>query len=94
MKAELMLHHKQWISRNELIEMKIWRVPCAVPPCGHEYKYSLVYVRDGQRVIGFDNERGKGDHLHLEGDETAYAFKDTDTLIQDFLKLLRKYRIS
>lgn len=53
-----------------------------------------VYVRDGQRVIGFDNERGKGDHLHLEGDETAYAFNDTGTLIQDFLKLLRKYRIS
>ncbi len=63
MKAERLLHQRQWISQNGLIEMKVWRVSCPVLPCDHEYKYSLVYIRDGQRVIGFDNEQGKMDDM-------------------------------
>jgi len=34
--------------------------------------YRMVYVVRGVRVIGFDNERGKGDHMHLHGFETPY----------------------
>jgi len=92
MKAERLLHQRVWISKNELIEMKIWRVPCPVPPCNHEYKYSLVYIRDGQRIIGFDNERGKGDHCHLGDKEIRYDFTSTDNLIRDFLELLKEHQ--
>lgn len=35
----------------------------------HGYKYSSVYVVDGIRVLGFDNECGKGDQCHLDGVE-------------------------
>jgi len=42
-----------------------------VPPCGHAFKYRLVYVLNGERLVGFDNERGKGDHQHLDGKESA-----------------------
>jgi len=38
-----------------------------VPPCTHCYKYRLVYIVDGVKVLGYDNERGKGDHRHLDG---------------------------
>ena len=47
------------------IEIVIWQVPQPVPPSEHPYKYRLVYVIDGKRIVGYDNERGKGDHKHL-----------------------------
>ena len=28
----------------------------------HGYRYSLAYIVDGERVIGYDNGEGKGDH--------------------------------
>jgi len=37
-------------------------VPTPVPPTTHGFKYRLVYIVNGVRVVGFDNERGKGDH--------------------------------
>jgi len=43
-------------------------------------------VRDGVRVVGYDNERGKGDHKHSYDTELPYVFKDVPTLIRDFLQ--------
>ena len=60
-------------------------VPEPVPPTEHGYKYSAVYVVNGVRVVGFDNERGKGDHCHIEGKEKPYAFKSVEQLIEDFI---------
>ena len=48
-----------------IIEMRMWRVPAAVPPSPHEFKYSLFHGRPGEVVVLFDNERGKGDHRHI-----------------------------
>jgi hypothetical protein len=42
-------------------------------------------VRDGQRIVDYDNERGKGDHRHLREAEMPYRFKDASTLLQDFM---------
>ena len=46
--------------------MAIRRVPTPVPSSPHGYKYRLFYDRLGQRLVGYDNERPKGDHRHLE----------------------------
>jgi len=43
-------------------------------------------VVGGERVVGYDNERGKGDHKHIRGTQVPYAFKDVPTLIRDFLQ--------
>jgi hypothetical protein len=51
---------------------------------GNGYKYSLVFVMDGKRVVGYDNERGKGDHRHFLDQEQPYPFKDVETLFRDF----------
>lgn len=72
------------------IEGVIWKVPETVAPSEHRIKYRLVYVRDGVRLIGYDNERGKGDHKHLHGLESPYAFTDVATLIRDFLQDLKE----
>jgi hypothetical protein len=40
---------------------------------------------DGVRVVGFDNERGKGDHCHLIERELPYTFTTVDALVEDFI---------
>lgn len=67
------------------IEIVIWRVPRPVPPSEHPYKYRLAYVVDGQRVVGYDNERGKGDHRHLGKREEKYPFVSPRRLMDDFM---------
>ena len=54
-----------------IVEMVVWRVLKPVPPSDHAFKYRLVFVRAGKRVVGYDNERSKGDHKHLGGRETT-----------------------
>jgi hypothetical protein len=51
-----------------------------------------VYVVDGVRVVGFDNERSKGDHCHLDGVEVPYSFTDVDQLIEDFISAVAARR--
>ncbi len=70
--------------------MVVWRVPLPVPPSQHGFKYRLVFVRHGRRVVGYDNERGKGDHRHIGEQESGYRFIDIDTLVSDFLRDVEK----
>ena len=61
-----------------IVEMVVWQVPKPVPPSEHPFKYRLVFVRDNKRVVGYDNERGKGDHKHLGQRELPYRFVDIE----------------
>ena len=90
MTAALVFHEKRMIAGGVILEMTIWRVPTAVPPTTHGLKYSLFYGSPGRRVVAFDNERGKGDHMHLHGEERAYVFTTVEQLIDDFLAEVRK----
>lgn len=60
-------------------------MPQPVPPTSHGYKYRAVYWVNGARVVGFDIERGKGDHCHLDGGERAYRFTTVEALVEDFI---------
>ncbi|GAV36188.1 hypothetical protein ROTAS13_03875 [Roseomonas sp. TAS13] len=84
MKAVEIFREKVVLSATELVEIVIWQVPTPVPPSDHDFKYRLVYVREGQRVVGYDNERGKGDHRHIHGQELPYTFSTIDRLLADF----------
>ena len=84
MKAELLFHQRIDYEDGAIVEMVIWRVPTRVPPSAHDLKYSLFYGRPGVREVGYDNERGKGDHRHLRGAETPYAFGKVEQLVADF----------
>lgn len=85
MEAQLITRFKDVTADGAIIELVIWKVPEPVPPTVHGYKYRAVYAVDGVRVLGFDNERGKGDHCHIEGIEIPYTFKGVDQLIEDFI---------
>lgn len=92
MKATLIQSDKQRFENGEIRQVRIWLVPEPVPPSTHRFKYSLVYVVQGVRVIGFDNERGKGDHQHRHGVETFYDFKGIEQLLADFRTLIAQER--
>lgn len=83
---ELIYEYKQ-SDNGYLIEMKIIRVKK-----DHNFpegiKYSLVMIdkKTKNRILGFDNERGKGHHLHRLYRELPYEFKDEWKLIEDFYK--------
>jgi Family of unknown function (DUF6516) len=92
MKADLLLHQRLDYDDGGIVEMVLWRVPSPVPPSNHGLKYSLLYGRPGIRELGYDNERGKGDHRHFRGAETFYKFTSVEQLIDDFWSDVRTLR--
>ena len=85
MKAARLFYDKAVLPDGAIVEMVIWRVPEPVPPTTHGLKCRLFYGRDGERIVGYDNERGKGDHRHVRGHEYRYRFMSMDRLVNDFL---------
>jgi len=79
---------------GSILEIVIWRVPKPVPPTEHGYKYRAVYVVDGVRIVSFDNERGKGDHCHMDGKELPYTFTSVYQLVEDFIEAVETRRAS
>src|SRR3989304_1079069 len=91
MAAELVLHEKITDESGNTIEMEIWRVPVSfhVP---HGVKYSLVYIVEGERVIGYDNGERRGDHRHFRDVETTYVFRSVRRLVRDFQADVARYK--
>jgi len=72
-------------------EWVVWQLDAPVPPCTHPYKYRLAYIVNGERVIGYDNERGKGDHMPLDGKESPYTFTTPGQLLADFQHAVNRW---
>ncbi len=92
MKAERIRDFRGITPEGHLIRMVVWRVPEAVPPSNHAFRYRLVHVANGEHLPGFDNERGKGDHCHLDGKEQPYPFVCLERSIVDFIAEVDKRR--
>ncbi len=67
-------------------------MPEKVPPSAHRLKYSLFYGRPGERLVGYDNERGKGDHRHYGQREESYRFTSIEDLLADFRRDVESLR--
>jgi hypothetical protein len=85
MKARLITRFKDVTPEGGVIELVVWRVPERVRPSEHGLKYRAAYAIDGVPVVGFDNERGKGDHCHVRDTERRYTFVSVEQLIEDFI---------
>jgi len=84
MNATLLIDDKI-VSRDGYIEqVKVWLLPQANGERPHRLKYSLFYGRPGERIIGYDNESGKGDHRHYLDVEEPYVFRTLEALLTDF----------
>lgn len=92
MDADLIVDFKDITPEGGIIQMRVWKVPEPVPPSSHAFKYRLSYGIRGERIVGFDNERGKGDHCHLDGRGQPYRFVGVEQLIEDFIAEVERRR--
>jgi len=92
MKAIRAFYDRAEYPDGAIVEMSIWIVPDSVPGSSHAFKYSLYYGYPGRRVVGYDNERGKGDHRHVGNREESYRFSSVEALIADFLSDVKRAR--
>ena len=83
-RAELLLRERHQLDSKSFVEMRVWRVPRSVRASGHEFKYSLAYVVEGECVLRYDNEAGKGDHIHWADEDRSYNFTTPEQLLADF----------
>jgi hypothetical protein len=90
--ATLILHRKRVFDDGAIAELTLWRVASPVRGSLHPFKYSLYYGRQGERLIGYDNEAGKGDHRHVGSREERYLFANPEQLVADFLNDVRALR--
>ena len=72
MKTELVFHQKVTGAKGDTVEIKIWKLPESTSDKPHGYRYSLAYIINGRRVIGYDNGERKGDHRHYQNREEPY----------------------
>ncbi len=84
MKATQLLRTRVVYSERAFAELVLWQVPKPLKGSVHNYKYRLAYVVDGECVLRYDNETGKGDRRHYAGRESKYAFPTPEKLIADF----------
>jgi hypothetical protein len=90
--AILIESQKLVLDDGAIIQIRIWRLPAATRERPHRLKYSLFYGRPGERIVGYDNELGKGDHRHYRDREEPYRLSNYETLIRDFMNDVRKER--
>lgn len=94
-----------WLASGHWIKFEIRRIK-ATPERPHGLRYSFtLHDPEGNRLVGFDNahgvpERGSRfrgrsegvDHWHRTQDDEGrpYAFKNADTLLEDFFREVRR----
>jgi Family of unknown function (DUF6516) len=90
MKAKLVFHTKT-VKGDEIVEVRIWQTPESIDR-PHGIKFSVVYVKGGKRLLGYDNAEQKGYHRHFLDKEEPYEFESIRKLIDDFKSDLERIR--
>lgn len=96
MKAKVRFHRKLTLIHEKTLEvaiaeLKVMEVPVSIHyPEGLKFSMFLVLKHFGEVLVGFDNHKPKGPHLHLQGRELPYQFKGQNQLVADFWQLVKK----
>jgi hypothetical protein len=93
MRAEPLLDERHVLSETAFAELVVWRVPAPVRGSAHRFRYRLALVVEGQCVLRYDNEPGKGDHRHVGKKEEAYEFSTPEQLLADFWTDVKRQRL-
>ncbi len=84
MRATLLIRSRERLRPGTFAEFVIWQLPRRIQGSLHNYKYRMALVDQGECVLRYDNEAGKGDHRHLGAVETPYPFTTIEQLLADF----------
>ncbi|HLC93101.1 MAG TPA: DUF6516 family protein [archaeon] len=89
--AYLLEKERTYFGKKEFIEVTVYAVPESVYfPQG--LKYSLNYIRGGECILRYDNEKGKSHHVHFEGKELNVEFPGMEELKKEFGDKVAKIR--
>ena len=91
MNSSLIYSDKRITPENDIIEIKIWKVP-RNKDFVEGIKYSLVYIHKSKRILGYDNERGKEHHEHKYDKERRFEFTTWNELLIRFKNEVNKLR--
>jgi len=91
MNSSLLFSEKRITPENDIIEIKIWKVT-KNENFKEGIKYSLVYIHKSKRILGYDNERGKGHHEHRYDKEKKILFTTWNELLIKFKNEVNKLR--
>lgn len=84
MKARLLLRDRETRPDGVIIERAVYELPTASPDRPQGLKYRLYCGREGRCIVRYDNEAGKGDHVHYGEAERSYHFVSLEKLLRDF----------
>lgn len=90
MKAQLLIKQRFVLSEISFAEIVVWQLQSSLAGSTHAYKYRLAYVLNGYCVLRYDNEAGKGNHIHINDQENSYNFISTEQLIDDFFAQIKR----
>jgi len=91
LKATLLVRNRITYGEESFAEIVVWLLSEPLAGSAHSYKYRLAFVAQGECVLRYDNEAGKGDHRHARGSEARYRFSTLDKLFADFERDIRRY---
>jgi len=83
MKAKQLFYYKGR-QGDLIIEMVLWQLPEPLLGSFHRFKYRLFCGERDACHVRYDNETGKGDHVHFANTEQAYRFINPKQLVVDF----------
>lgn len=95
-KAELIYHSKVRLLHNltediAIAELKVWKViEDENFPEGIKYSLFLVDPNTSKIIMGMDNHKPKGHHIHHGDIESSYKFSNTEKLVEDFWELVKQ----
>jgi Family of unknown function (DUF6516) len=67
-----------------VVERVVYELPHRSQKRPHGLKYRLYCGKDGRCIVRYDNEGGKGDHVHYGSKEQDYRFVSLEQLLVDF----------
>jgi len=96
LKADLLFHQKITVTGGlplevAVAELRVFSVPVSLHyPDGIKYSLFLVSKPAGRVIVGFDNHRPKGPHVHVRTREIPYDYRGVAELVEDFWRFLKK----
>jgi len=85
MRTRSLIDRRITLTPNAFLELVAWELPEPLKGSTHDYTYRFALVVREECVLRYDNEAGKGDHVHVGTIERHYQFVDINKLTADFL---------
>jgi hypothetical protein len=91
-KAILILNTRIDYPNGVIVVQRIHQLTVTSEHAPHGYIYQLhCGTRTGATLIRFDNETGKGDHIHEGNAQRPYIFSTLTQLLNDFAAAIRPH---